>query len=193
MFCPAGKGLWGSWFSVPLAGPGHAVPVLDTLCFSSILVVLDTPYLSSIRCACPKYARPVLDTLCLSYVRRTCPRYAVPVRNTLSCPFAVPVLNTLCLFPIRCACRKYVELAFRCTCSSLARKQQTHFRSSLLSLLKIVTTGNASAVRRLVPIRSWILTLIPLYICAVHISELTFVGKKRSTSVMLSGVSIFRE
>ena len=176
-------------------------PVPDTLCLSSIrcsfpqysVVVLDTPYLSSIRCACPKYARPVLYTPYLSSIRCACPRYAVPVQNTLSCPFAVPVLNTLCLFPIRCACRKYVELAFRCTCSYLARKQQTHFRSSLLSLLKIATTGNASAVRRLVPIRSWILTLIPLYICAVHISELTFVGKKRSTSVMLSGVSIFRE
>ena len=54
MFCPAGKGLWGSWFSVPLASPGYAVPVLDTLCFSSI------------QCGCPRYAVPVLDTLCLS-------------------------------------------------------------------------------------------------------------------------------
>ena len=112
------------------------------------VLFLNTVWLSSIRRTCPRYAVPVLNTLGLSYIRRTCPRYAVPVRNTLSCPFAVPVLNTLCLFPIRCACRKYVELAFRCTCSYLARKQQTHFRSSLLSLLKIATTGNASAVCR---------------------------------------------
>ena len=64
MFCPAGKGLWGSWFSV----------LLDMLCLSSIrcacpqcdVVVLDTPYLFSIRCACPKYAVPVCNTLCLS-------------------------------------------------------------------------------------------------------------------------------
>ena len=77
MFCPAGKGLWGSWFSVPLAGSGYAVPVLDTLCFSSIV------WLSSIRRTCPRYAVPVLNTLGLSYIRRTCPRYAVPVRDTL--------------------------------------------------------------------------------------------------------------
>ena len=64
MFCPAGKGLWGSWVSV----------LLDMLCLSSIrcacphcdVVVLDTPYLFSIRCACPKYAVPVCNTLCLS-------------------------------------------------------------------------------------------------------------------------------
>ena len=99
MFCPAGKGLWNYWFSVPLAGPGYAVPsVLNTLCFSLI------------RCGCPRYAVPVL-------VRCACPKYAVPVLSTLSCPFAVPVLNTLCLFSIRCACRKYVELAFRCASS----------------------------------------------------------------------------
>ena len=48
---------WGSWLSVPLAGPGYAVPVLDTLCFSSI------------QCGCPRYAVPVLDTLCLSLIR----------------------------------------------------------------------------------------------------------------------------
>ena len=99
MFCPAGKGLWDSWFSVPLAGPGYAVPsVLNTLCFSLI------------RCGFPRYAVPVL-------VRCACPKYAVPVLSTLSCPFAVPVLNTLCLFSIRCACLKYVELAFRCASS----------------------------------------------------------------------------
>ena len=44
MFCPAGNGLWGSWFSV----------LLDMLC------------LSSIRCACPQCDVAVLDTLCLS-------------------------------------------------------------------------------------------------------------------------------
>ena len=35
----------------------------------------------------------------------------------------------------------------------LACEQQTHFRSSLLSLRKIATTGNASAVRRLADFR----------------------------------------
>ena len=44
MFCPAGKGLWGSWSSV----------LLDMLC------------LSSKRCACPQRDVVVLDTLCLS-------------------------------------------------------------------------------------------------------------------------------
>ena len=95
MFCPAGKGLWGSWFSV----------LRDMLC------------LSSIRCACPQCDVVVLDTPYLSSIRCACPRYSVPVLSTLSCPFAVPVLNTLCLFSIRCACCKYVELAFRCASS----------------------------------------------------------------------------
>ena len=44
MVCPAGNGLWDSWFSV----------LLDMLC------------LSSIRCACPQCDVVVLDTLCLS-------------------------------------------------------------------------------------------------------------------------------
>ena len=86
MFCPAGKELWGSWFSV----------LLDILC------------LSSIRCACPQCDVVVLDTPYLSSIRCACPRYSVPVLSTLSCPFAVPVLC--------CAYSKFVELAFRCTC-----------------------------------------------------------------------------
>ena len=81
MFCPAGKELWGSWFSV----------LLGMLCLFSIrcacpqcdVVVLDPPYLSSIRCACPRYSVPVLSTL-------SCP-FAVPILNSLSWPFAVPV------------------------------------------------------------------------------------------------------
>ena len=171
----------------------HRQSRIRCACPRYAVLFLNTVWLSSIRRTCPRYAVPVLNTLGLSYIRRTCPRYAVPVRDTLCLSEIRWAVLSLCLSLIRCACRKYVELAFRCTCSYLARKQQTHFRSSLLFLLKIATTGNASAVRRLVPIRSWILTLIPLYICAVHISELTFVGEKRSTSVMLSGVSIFRE
>ena len=84
MFCPVGKGLWDSWFLVPLAGPGYAVPVLDML------------YLSLIRCACLRYAVPVLNTL-------SCP-FAVPVLNTL-CLFSIR-----CACPkyaelaFRCAC-----------------------------------------------------------------------------------------
>ena len=97
MFCPAGKGLWGSWFSVLL---GMLRP-------------------SSIRCACPQCDADVLVTPYLSSKRCACPRYSVPVLSTLSCPFAVPVLNTLCLFSIRCAYPKYVELAFRCAFMSL--------------------------------------------------------------------------
>ena len=69
MFCPAGKGLWGSWFSV----------LLDMLC------------LSSKRCACPQCDVVVLDMPCLSAIRCAFPKYAVPVLNTLSWPFAVPV------------------------------------------------------------------------------------------------------
>ena len=69
MFCPAGKGLWGSWFSV----------LRDMLC------------LSSIRCACPQCDVVVLDMPCLSAIRCAFPKYAVPVLNTLSLPFAVPV------------------------------------------------------------------------------------------------------
>ena len=69
MFCPAGKGLWGSWFSV----------LRDMLC------------LSSIRCACPQCDVVVLDMPCLSAIRCAFPKYAVPVLNTLSWPFAVPV------------------------------------------------------------------------------------------------------
>ena len=92
--------------------PRYAVPVLDTLC------------LSSMRCGCPRYAVPVRDTLCMSAIRCACPKYAMPVLNTLclslirsACPkYAVPVLNTLCLSAIRCACPKYVELSFRCAC-----------------------------------------------------------------------------
>ena len=80
MFCPAGKGLWGSWFSV----------LRDMLCLSSIrcacpqcdVVVLDTPYLSSIRCACPQCDVVVLDTPYLSSIRCACPRYPVPFLNT---------------------------------------------------------------------------------------------------------------
>ena len=105
MFCPLGKGLWDSWFLVPLASPGYSVPVLDMLCFSSIrcgcpryaVPVLDTHYLSSIRCACLRYVVPVLNTLssvlslCLSLIRCASSQYAVPVLNMLSWPFAVPV------------------------------------------------------------------------------------------------------
>ena len=54
MFCPFGKGLWDSWFSVRYAGRWP--------------LVLDTLILSSIRCACPRYAVPVRDTLCLSLI-----------------------------------------------------------------------------------------------------------------------------
>ena len=67
--CPAGKGLWGSWYSV----------LRDMLC------------LSPIRCACPQCDVVVLDTPYLSAIRCAFPKYAVPALNTLSWPFAVPV------------------------------------------------------------------------------------------------------
>ena len=36
------------------------------LCPRNVVLVLSTMWLSSIRCACPKYAVHVRDTLCLS-------------------------------------------------------------------------------------------------------------------------------
>ena len=97
----------------------------DTL--GVVPVVLDTLILSSIRCACPRYAVPVRDTLCLSAIRCACPRYAVPVRDTLclssircACPkHAVPVLDTLCLSAIRCACPRYAVPVRDTLCLSL--------------------------------------------------------------------------
>ena len=84
MFCPAGRGLWGSWLLV----------LRDMLCLSSIrcacpqcdVAVLDTPYLSAIRCACPKYTVPVLDTLRLSSIRCACPKY-VELAFRSACPY----------------------------------------------------------------------------------------------------------
>ena len=103
MFCPLARDYWILGFQ------------FDTL--GVVPVVLNTLILSSIRCACPRYAVPVRDTLCLSAIRCACPRYAVPVLDTLSCPkyvelafrcaclqHAVPVLNALCLSSLRCAC-----------------------------------------------------------------------------------------
>ena len=53
MFCPAGKGLWGSWFSV----------LRDVLCQSSIRCACPQ---CDVQRGCPRYAVPVRDTLCLS-------------------------------------------------------------------------------------------------------------------------------
>ena len=49
----------------------YAVPVLDTLC------------LSSIRCACSRYPVLVFNTLYLSSIPCACLQYVVPVLNTL--------------------------------------------------------------------------------------------------------------
>ena len=130
------------------------VPVLDTLC------------LSSMQCGCPRYAVPVRDTLCMSAIRCACPKYAMPVLNTLclssircACPkYAVPVLDTLCLSAMRCACPKYVELSFRCA-------------SSRYAVPVVNTLSWPCSVP--VPIRNWILTLIPLYIPNIQLSTRT--------------------
>ena len=60
----------------------YAVPVLDTLCLSSIrcagsrypVLVFNTLCLCTIRCACPEYPVLVLGTLCLCSKGCSCPR-----------------------------------------------------------------------------------------------------------------------
>ena len=88
MVCPAGKGLWDSWFSVPLAGPAILpADVLWGLFVTHSFLPNGHSFLPTNK----------------------------PHRT--SAGRLVVVLDTLCLSSIRLACPKYVELAFRCACS----------------------------------------------------------------------------
>ena len=139
------QGIVGFLVFSPLAGPGYAVPVLNTLSFPQYAVpVLDTLCLSSIRWA--------VLSLCLSSIRCSSSRYAVPVVNTLSWPFAVPV-------PIRNWILTLIPLYTRTSRAQEPWKQIEIIRT----LKKILTWSKIYPLCPLGALNKWHFILLLLY------------------------------